>query len=222
MKFFIDSANEDLIRKFIEMNVVDGVTTNPSLLAKEGTNPAEQAKKILKLVKGPVSIEVIATEFDKMLSEARAIAMMGSNAVVKIPMTKDGMRAVNALSKEGIKTNVTLIFSATQALIAAKAGATYVSPFVGRLDDIGANGIELAREIVTIFKNYSIKTEVLVASVRNQTHVIEAGKMGADIVTLPPDVLDKMFTHPLTDAGLKRFLDDWKTLEKQFGDVFKM
>ncbi len=221
MKFFIDSANLQLIGKFMDMNIVDGVTTNPSLLAKEGANPIEQAKKILKLVPGPVSIEVVATDYKGMLSEARSIAKLGKNAVVKIPMTKDGMHAVNTLSKEGIKVNVTLIFSATQALIAAKAGATYVSPFVGRLDDIGHAGMDVVRDISIIFKNYQIKTQILVASVRHQLHVIEAAKMGADVATLPPDVLDKMFNHPLTDSGLKKFLEDWKTLEKQYGDVFK-
>ena len=221
MKFFIDSANSQQIEKFMDMNVVDGVTTNPSLLAKEGANPIDQVKKILKLVPGPVSIEVVATEYDKMVDEAHSISKLGNNVVVKIPMTKDGMHAVNTLSKEGIKTNVTLIFSAPQALIAAKAGATYVSPFVGRLDDIGSNGMELVRDIAIIFKNYSIKTQILVASVRHSIHLIEAAKLGADIATVPPDVLDKMFSHPLTDAGLKKFLDDWKALEKQYGDVFK-
>jgi transaldolase len=220
MKFFIDSANADLIKKFIDMNIVDGVTTNPSLLAKEGKDPIEQVKKILKLVPGPVSIEVVATEYGAMLSEARPISKLGKNAVVKIPMTRDGMRAVHTLSQEGIKTNVTLVFSATQALIAAKAGATYVSPFVGRLDDIGTDGMPLISDIVQIFRNYSIKTQVLVASVRHPIHVVEAAKLGADVATLPPDVLDKMFSHPLTDAGLKKFLDDWKTLQKQYGDDF--
>lgn len=221
MKFFIDSANTQLIGKFMDMNIVDGVTTNPSLLAKEGANPIDQARKILKLVPGPVSIEVVATEYGKMIDEAHSISKLGKNVVVKIPMTKDGMRAVNTLSKEGIKTNVTLIFSAPQALIAAKSGATYVSPFVGRLDDIGSNGMDLVRDIAAIFKNYSIKTQILVASVRHPIHLIEAAKIGADVATVPPDVLDKMFSHPLTDAGLKKFLDDWETLKKQYGDVFK-
>lgn len=220
MKFFIDSANEKLIGKFIDMNLVDGVTTNPSLLAKEGASPIVQVKKILKLVPGPVSIEVVATEYAHMLREARSISRLGKNAVVKIPMTKDGMHAVQTLSKEGIRTNVTLVFSPTQALIAAKAGASYVSPFVGRLDDIGSNGMELVRDMVCIFNNYEIKTEILVASVRHPIHVIEAAKLGADVVTVPPEVLDRMFLHPLTDAGLKKFLDDWKALEGKYGDVF--
>ena len=221
MKIFIDSANIPLIEKFIEMNLVDGVTTNPSLLAKEGADPIDQAKKILKLVNGPVNIEVIAGTYKEMVEEGRLIANLGKNAVVKIPMTKEGMQAVNTLSKEGIKTNVTLVFSATQALIAAKAGATYVSPFVGRLDDVGENGMDLVRDIVTIFRNYSINTKVIVASVRKPAHVIEAAQIGADIATIPPEVLDKMFLHPLTDAGIKKFLEDWKKLEGEYGDVFK-
>ncbi len=220
MKFFIDSANLEMISRFTGMNVVDGVTTNPSLLAKEGADPIEQAKKLLKLVPGPVSIEVVATEYAGMVAEAHSISSLGSNAVVKVPMTKEGMRAVHSLSKEGIKTNVTLIFSAAQALIAAKAGASYVSPFLGRLDDIGSSGMSLLSDICSIFRNYSIKTEVLAASIRSTMHVIEAAKLGADVVTLPPDILDKMFMHPLTDSGMKKFLDDWKVLEKQYGNVY--
>jgi transaldolase len=222
MKFFIDSANIPMIEKFVDMGIVDGVTTNPSLLAKEGANhPIDHLKKILKLVPGPVSIEVVATGYENMLEEARQIAKMGTNAVVKLPMTKDGMHALHTLSQEGIKVNVTLVFSATQALIAAKAGATYVSPFIGRLDDAGMDGMDLIRDVVQIFRNYSIKTEVLVASVRHPIHVIDAAKLGADIATLPPDVLDKMFMHPLTDIGIKKFLDDWKGVEAKYGDIFK-
>lgn len=221
MKFFVDSANLQLIEKFLDMGIVDGITTNPSLLAKEGANPIEQAKKILKLVPGPVSVEVVATDYEGMIKEAQAISQLAKNVVVKIPMTKDGIHAVKTLSKSGIKTNVTLVFSANQALIAAKAGATYVSPFVGRLDDIGNNGMDVVRDIVQIFKNYGIKTQVLVASVRHPIHVIEAARLGADVATVPPDVLEKMFNHALTDVGLKKFLDDWKTLEKKYGDVFK-
>ena len=221
MKFFIDSANTHLIGKFIDMGIIDGVTTNPTLLAKEGADPIEQVKKILKLVPGSVNIEVVATDYENMMSQAHSIVKLGTNAVVKIPMTTEGMRAVHTLSQEGIKTNVTLIFSATQALIAAKAGATYVSPFVGRLDDIKENGMDLVRDIAQIFKNYSIKTQILVASVRSPAHIIEAAKLGADVATVPPEVIDKMFLHPLTDSGLKKFADDWKTLEKQYGDVFK-
>jgi transaldolase len=222
MKFFIDSANIQVIEKFTEMGIVDGVTTNPSLLAKEGANhPIEHLKKILKLVKGPVSIEVVATDYENMLREARAIAKMGSNVAVKLPMTKEGMRVLHTVSKEGINVNVTLVFSAAQALIAAKAGATYVSPFIGRLDDVGANGMDLVRDIVQMFRNYKIETKVLVASVRHPMHVIEAAKLGADIATLPPDVLDKMLLHPLTDIGIKKFLDDWKAVEEKYGNIFK-
>jgi transaldolase len=221
MKFFVDTASIPMIEKFMDMGVVDGVTTNPTHLSKEGVNPIEQAKRILALVNGPVSVEVIATDYATMVNEARAIAGLGSNAVVKIPMTHDGMHAVRTLSSEGIKTNVTLVFSATQALIAAKAGATYVSPFIGRLDDAGENGIALIGDVVQIFRNYAFETKVLVASVRHPIHVIEAAKMGADVATLPPDVLDKMFMHPLTDVGLKRFLDDWSKLSGKYGDVFR-
>ncbi|MCL4364714.1 MAG: fructose-6-phosphate aldolase [Candidatus Marsarchaeota archaeon] len=221
MKFFIDSANLQLIKKFLYMGIVDGITTNPSLLAKEGANPIEQAKKILKLVPGPVSVEVVATDYEGMIKEAKAISQLAKNVVVKIPMTKDGIHAVKTLSMEGIKTNVTLVFSANQALIAAKAGATYVSPFVGRLDDMGNNGMEVVRDMVQIFRNYGIKTQVLVASIRHPIHILEAARLGADVATIPPDVLEKMFNHALTDAGLEKFLDDWKTLEKKYGDVFK-
>jgi transaldolase len=220
MKIFIDSANVELISRFMGMNLVDGVTTNPSLLSKEDANPLEQVRKILNLVRGPVSIEVIALDYENMLREAREIAKLGSNVVVKIPMTKDGMRAVNILAKDGIKTNVTLVFSPNQALIAAKAGATYVSPFIGRLDDIKLNGMDVVRDMVTIFRNYSITSKILVASIRNTQHMIEAAKSGADIATVPPSVLDEMFNHQLTDAGIKKFTDDWKVLEKQYGDVF--
>lgn len=221
MKFFIDSANIPMIEKFIDMGIVDGVTTNPSLLAKEGaSHPIDHLKKILELVTGPVSIEVVATDYENMLKEARSIAKLGKNVVVKLPMTKDGMHALHTLSKDGIKVNVTLIFSANQALIAAKAGATYVSPFIGRLDDISFNGMDLIRDIVQIFKNYPIKTEVLVASVRNPVQVIDAAKLGAGIATLPPDVLDKMFMHPLTDIGISRFLADWKGVEQKYGNIF--
>lgn len=217
MKFFIDSANVDAIRRFMDMGVVDGVTTNPSLLSKEGVDPAEQAAKIVKLVPGPVNIEVLAADYKGMVEEGRKIAAMGKNVVVKIPMTKDGMHAVAELKKSGIRTNVTLIFSAQQALIAAKAGASYVSPFIGRLDDIGEDGMILIRDIVTIFRNYSMEAKLLAASIRHPVHVLECAKLGADVATLPPDVLEKMFSHPLTDAGIKKFLDDWNSLGKQLG-----
>ncbi|HUB92559.1 MAG TPA: fructose-6-phosphate aldolase [Candidatus Saccharimonadales bacterium] len=217
MKFFIDSANIPSIQKFVDMGVVDGVTTNPSLLSKEGVDPAEQAIKIAKLVPGPVNIEVVATDYEGMMREGKKIAEIGKNVVVKIPMTKEGMHAVKDLTGLGIKTNVTLIFSAPQALIAAKAGATYVSPFIGRLDDIGEDGLILIKDIVTIFRNYSIKAQLLAASIRHPVHLLECAKLGADVATLPPDVLEKLFMHPLTDAGIRKFLDDWEVLNRKLG-----
>ena len=210
MKFFLDTANLEQIKKYNDLGLVDGVTTNPTLLSKEQADPSELMAEIVRMVKGPVSLEVISTDCDGMLSEGRILSKFGKNVVVKIPMTAEGMKTVRQLSSEGIKTNVTLIFSASQALIAAKAGAAYVSPFIGRLDDIGEIGMDVVRDIVQIYRNYQFSTEVLVASVRHQIHVIEAAKAGADVVTLPPEVLGKMINHPLTDIGLARFLDDWK------------
>ncbi len=210
MKFFLDTANVDKIREFAELGLVDGVTTNPTLIAREGRDFHEVIKEICSIVDGPVSAEVIALDAEGMIKEARELSKLADNVVIKIPMTKEGMKAVNVLSKEGIKTNVTLIFSANQALIAAKAGATYVSPFVGRLDDNGQNGMQLIAEIVQIFKNYDIKTEVIVASVRHPMHVIESAELGADIATIPFAVLDKMFNHPLTDKGIGAFMKDWE------------
>jgi len=217
MKLFLDSANLNQIRKFLEMGVIDGVTTNPTLLAKEQTDPAEQIEKILKMCPGPVNIEVLSTEYEGMVKEARIISQLGENAVVKIPMTPSGIRAVRTLSQENIKTNVTLLFSLNQAILAAKAGASYVSPFIGRLDDVGYQGISLIKEIVCVFRNYSFSTKVLVSSVRHPLHVIKAAKIGADVCTVPPDVLEKMLYHPLSDIGLKRFLEDWSALSKQLG-----
>jgi transaldolase len=219
MKIFLDTANVESIEKYSEMGVVDGITTNPTLLSKEKGNPIKTMKKIVEIMKGPVSLEVVAITFDKMMEESLKLAKYGENVVVKIPMTMDGLKVVHALTKMGIKTNVTLIFSANQALLAAKAGATYVSPFIGRLDDIGAEGLNLISEIVQIFASYDISTQLLVASVRHPLHVIEAAKMGADVVTLPPDILDKMIRHPLTDKGLDSFLSDWKKLEKDNPDL---
>lgn len=219
MKIFLDTANVESIEKYNEMGVVDGITTNPTLLSKEKGNPIKTMKKIVEIMKGPVSLEVIAITFDKMMDESLKLAKYGDNVVVKIPMTMDGLKVVHALTKMGIKTNVTLIFSANQALLAAKAGATYVSPFIGRLDDIGAEGLNLISEIVQIFASYDISTQLLVASVRHPLHVIEVAKMGADVVTLPPDILDKMVRHPLTDKGLDSFLSDWKKLEKDNPDL---
>lgn len=219
MKIFLDTANVESIEKYSELGVVDGITTNPTLLSKEKGNPIKTMKKIVEIMKGPVSLEVVAVDFDKMMEESLKLAKYGENVVVKIPMTMDGLKVVHALTKKNIKTNVTLIFSANQALLAAKAGATYVSPFIGRLDDIGSEGLNLVSEIVQIFASYDISTQLLVASVRHPLHVIEAAKMGADVVTLPPDILNKMIRHPLTDKGLDSFLSDWKKLEKDNPDL---
>ena len=209
MKFFLDTANVEEIKKYAELGLVDGVTTNPTLVAKERREFYEVVKEICQIVDGPVSAEVISTDAEGMVKEARELAKLADNIVIKIPMTKDGMKAVKILSAEGIKTNVTLVFSPLQALLAAKAGATYVSPFVGRLDDIGHVGMKLVEDVVKIYKNYDIKTEVIVASIRHPWHVLEAAKIGADIATMPPAVMDKLFNHPLTDIGLERFLKDW-------------
>jgi transaldolase len=219
MKIFLDTANVESIEKYNELGVIDGITTNPTLLSKEKGNPIKTMKKIVEIMKGPVSLEVVAIDFVKMMEESLKLAKYGENVVVKIPMTMDGLKVVHALTKKDIKTNVTLIFSANQALLAAKAGATYVSPFIGRLDDIGSEGLNLISEIVQIFASYDISTQLLVASVRHPLHVIEAAKMGADVVTLPPDILDKMIRHPLTDKGLDSFLSDWKKLEKENPDL---
>ena len=196
------------------MGLVDGITTNPTLLAKEDQYPAELMREIVKIVKGPVSLEVIATETDEMLEEAHKLKKFGQNVIVKIPMTANGMKAVRKLKEDGINTNVTLVFSSNQAILAAKAGASYVSPFIGRLDDIGNEGMILIKEIMQIFRNYQFKVEVLVASIRHPIHVIEAGMIGADIVTLPPEILGKMLAHPLTDKGLALFLSDWEKAKK--------
>src|SRR6187402_985423 len=215
MKIFLDTANVASIEKYNELGIVDGITTNPTLLSKEKGNPIKTMKKIVEIMKGPVSLEVVAIDYDKMLEESLKLAKYGENVVVKIPMTMDGLKVVHSLTKKGIKTNVTLIFSANQALLAAKAGATYVSPFIGRLDDVGQEGMTIIRELVQIFKNYGYQSEILVASVRHPIHVIEAGKLGAHIVTLPPEILGKMLTHPLTDKGLSLFLSDWEKVKKE-------
>ncbi len=214
MKIFLDTANLDSIRKYNDLGVLDGITTNPTLLSKEEGDPANIMAEIVKIVKGPVSLEVVSTNTEGMLEEAHMLKKFGQNVVVKIPMIAEGLKAINTLRQEGINTNCTLIFSANQGLLAAKAGASFVSPFIGRLDDAGHIGMDVIREIVQIFRNYNIKTQVLVASVRHPLHVIEAGKIGADIVTMPPDVLGKMIRHPLTDKGLKAFLDDWEKVKK--------
>lgn len=209
MKLFIDTANTEEIRKANDLGVVAGVTTNPSLIAKEGRDFKEVVKEITEIVDGPISAEVISLEAEGMVSEALELSKIHKNIVIKIPMTTEGLKAVKELSKKGIKTNVTLIFSATQALLAARAGATYVSPFVGRLDDIGENGIDLIRDIKTIFNNYGIETEIIAASIRNNLHVLEAAKAGSDIATIPYKVILKMAEHHLTDAGIEKFMADW-------------
>lgn len=215
MKIFLDTANIEQIRNGMKLGLVDGVTTNPTLISKENAKFEERIVEICEAVKGPVSAEVIATDFDNMLSQARELASLNEHVVVKIPMTPDGIRAVKALSEEGIKTNVTLIFSSLQGLLAAKAGATYVSPFVGRLDDVGNDGMQLVSEMDEIFGNYGFATEIIVASVRHPMHVLQAALIGADIVTIPYDVLLRLFNHPLTDNGLKRFQSDWQEYERK-------
>jgi transaldolase len=210
MKLFVDSGSVKDIEALAAIGILDGVTTNPSLLAKEGGDYRQILKRICDIVKGPVSGEVVATEYAGMVREGRDIAAIDEHMVVKVPLTKDGVKACKTLSGEGIRVNVTLIFSAVQAWLAAKAGASYVSPFVGRLDDIGNEGMQIVREIVDMFDNADYPTEVLVASVRSPVHVIEAGRMGADIVTVPAAIIESLFKHPLTDIGLERFLKDWE------------
>jgi transaldolase len=214
MKFFIDTANLDEIKKGIELGLVDGVTTNPTLIAKEKRDPQVLIREILSIVEGPVSLEVISEKKDGMCKEAEELAQLGQNVVVKIPMTEEGIKAVKYLSKEGIKTNVTLIFHPLQALIAAKSGATYVSPFIGRLDDISSRGMGIVKEIYTIFKNYGFQTEIIVASIRNPIHVLEAALLGAHVATIPYSVLVQLIKHPLTDIGIQRFLKDWESIKK--------
>ncbi|MDQ4101021.1 MAG: fructose-6-phosphate aldolase [Thermoproteota archaeon] len=215
MKIFLDTANIESIKKYSDMGLIDGITTNPTLLSKEKGNPAEIMREIVKIVRGPVSLEVTGTTGEEMIDEAHRLKKYGQNVVVKIPMIPDGLKVVRRLNEEGIQTNVTLIFSANQAILAAKAGASYVSPFIGRLDDAGHDGMTIIREIVQIFKNYQFNTEVLVASIRHPLHVTEAGKIGAHVVTLPPDILGKMISHPLTDKGLSTFLSDWEKVKKE-------
>lgn len=214
MKFFIDTANIAEITDAYAMGMVDGVTTNPSLIAKEGRAFEDIIKEICEIVDGPISAEVISTDYDGMIQEARNLAEIHDNIVVKIPMTIDGIKATKTLTEEGIKTNVTLVFSPLQALMAAKAGATFVSPFVGRIDDISSDGMLLVEQIVEIYGNYAFDTQVIVASVRNPLHVLDAALIGADIATIPYSVLSRLASHPLTDKGLKAFLDDWKKAEK--------
>jgi transaldolase len=217
MKFFIDTANLDEIREAKELGMIDGVTTNPTLVAKEGCKNRADFKKLIyeicEVVQGPVSAEVVGTDVDDMVKEARELAEIHQHVVVKIPMISDGLKATRQLAEAGIKINVTLVFSPLQALLAAKAGATYVSPFVGRLDDISQTGMELVAQILEIYQNYIFETEVLVASIRNPLHVLEAAQMGADVATIPFKVISQLARHPLTDIGMKQFLDDWKKVD---------
>jgi transaldolase len=210
MKLFVDTGSIKDIETIAQLGILDGVTTNPSLLAKEPGDYRQNLKRICDIVKGPVSGEVTATDFAGMIREAHDIAAIDSHMVVKVPLTREGIRACKALSQEGIHVNVTLCFSPAQALLAAKAGASYISPFVGRLDDIASSGMQLIREIVDIYENYEFTTEILVASCRHPMHVVEAARMGADIATCPPGVIDALFNHPLTDIGLAKFLKDWE------------
>lgn len=211
MKIFIDTANIEEIKKAAELGVIDGVTTNPSLIAKEGRNIKEVIEEICSIVDGPISAEVMSLEHTKMIEEAEELIRLHKNIVIKIPMCAEGLKAVSALSKKRIKTNVTLIFSAQQALLAAKAGASYVSPFVGRLDDIGNGGIPVVQDIAEVFSIYGIETEIIAASVRTPMHVLECAKAGADIATIPYKVIVQMISHPLTDAGIKKFIEDYES-----------
>ncbi len=216
MKFFLDTAFVEEIREVAGWGILDGVTTNPTLVAKTGRKYREVLEEICSIVEGPVSAEVLSLDYEGMVKEARELAKIAPNIAVKIPMTKEGLKAVKTLSGEGIKTNVTLVFSPSQALLAAKAGATFVSPFVGRLDDISHDGMQLIEDVVEIFANYGFATEVIVASVRHPRHVVEAAKMGAHIATVPFKVMEQLLKHPLTDIGIERFLSDWR---KAFGDM---
>jgi transaldolase len=216
MKFFIDTADLDEIKEANDLGVLDGVTTNPSLCAKIGVADFEgHIEKICNLVDGDVSAEVVSTEYDEIVSEARHLAEIADNVVVKVPLIKEGIKAIKTLSDEGIRTNCTLCFSATQALLAAKAGATYISPFIGRLDDISDDGMQLIEDVVTVYDNYGYETEVLAASIRHPMHVLESARLGADVATMPLNVIDQLLHHPLTDRGLERFLDDWNALQEE-------
>jgi len=214
MKFFIDTANVEQIKEAKRLGVIDGVTTNPTLISKEGRKAEELLQEICSLVDGPVSAEVVSLDAEGMVKEARKLAKLSDNIVIKIPIIKEGLKAVKMLTAEGIKTNMTLIFSPAQALLAAKVGATFCSPFIGRLDDISHVGMDLVREILTIYENYGFETELIVASIRNPLHVVDAALAGAPIATIPFAVIEKLVHHPLTDVGLKRFLDDWKKVPR--------
>lgn len=215
MKFFIDTANINEIKEAAALGILDGVTTNPSLVSKEGKDFRKLLDEILAIVDGPVSAEVISTDYDGIIKEAHELSKFHKNIVIKVPLIKEGLKAVRTLTSENIKTNVTLCFSPSQALLAAKAGATYISPFVGRLDDISTNGMDLIAQIVQIYKNYDYQTQVLVASIRHPLHLVEAALMGADVCTMPFSVIDKLFNHPLTDSGLEKFLGDWNKTQNK-------
>ena len=215
MKFFLDTADVDEIRKANDMGLLDGVTTNPSLVAKTGRKFSEVIVEILDIVKGPVSLEVVSTDYDGMMREAEDLLKQGDNVVIKAPLTPEGIKATKSLADQGVKVNVTLCFSANQALLAAKAGAAYISPFVGRLDDIGTNGMQLIGEIGQLYQNYDYDTEVLAASIRHPQHVLEAAQIGADVATIPSKVFWQLFKHPLTDKGLAAFLADWEKVPKE-------
>ncbi|MDP2941561.1 MAG: fructose-6-phosphate aldolase [Candidatus Omnitrophota bacterium] len=214
MKIFIDTASTKEIREAVGLGVIDGVTTNPTLIARENRKAGDLLQEICSLVSGPVSAEVIALQAQEMIEEARALSKIAENIVIKIPLIKEGLKAVRVLSAEKIRTNVTLCFSPSQALLAAKAGADYISPFIGRLDDISQSGMDLIREIKTIYKNYGFKTQIIVASVRNPLHVVDAALLGADIATVPFAVIEQLIKHPLTDIGIQRFLEDYKKIPK--------
>src|SRR5512136_596905 len=216
MKFFIDTANPAEIRKACDMGMVDGVTTNPSLIAKENREFHSLIEEICQIIEGrPISLEVVSLKAEEMIEEGRALAKLGDNAVIKIPMTTEGLKAIKVLVGEGIKTNTTLVFSPTQALLAAKAGTTYVSPFIGRLDDVSQTGMDLVGQIVTIFKNYGFGSKVIVSSIRHPIHVLEAALIGADVATIPYKVIEQLVQHPLTDIGIEKFLADWNKVPKK-------
>jgi transaldolase len=219
MQFFLDTADLKEIQQGLEWGMVDGITSNPSLIAKEGKNYLDAVKEIAELVPGPVSGEVLATDYDTMLEQAHKLAALAQNVVVKVPLTPDGLRACRALRGEGTKVNVTLCFSASQALLAAKAGATYISPFIGRLDDVSTDGMHLIEQVVTIYNNYDFETQVLVASARHPLHIVQSALLGADVVTMPFKVMEQLYKHPLTDVGLEKFLSDWKKTGKSFDET---
>ena len=219
MQFFLDTADIKEIQQGLEWGMVDGITSNPSLIAKEGKNYLDAVKEIAQLVPGPVSGEVLATDYPTILEQAHKLAALAKNVVIKVPLTPDGLRACRALRGEGTKVNVTLCFSASQALLAAKAGATYISPFIGRLDDVSTEGMQLIEQVVTIYRNYDFETQVLVASARHPLHIVQSAMIGADVVTMPFKVMEQLYKHPLTDVGLEKFISDWKKTGKSFDET---